>query len=142
MTYAVRRPTGYQSARSYQDIGLETEVLSAAPERLITLLYRGARAAIAQARLHLEAGRVAERGQAISKATRIVDEGLKQGLNLEAGGELALNLSELYDFVTRTLLRANLHADAAQLDVADRLLADLASAWESSVDPSPAGASA
>ncbi|EWM40915.1 flagellar FliS family protein [Bordetella holmesii 35009] len=62
---------------------------------------------------------------------------MKQGLNLEAGGELALNLSELYDFVTRTLLRANLHADAAQLDVADRLLADLASAWESSVDPSP-----
>ncbi|ANY16011.1 flagellar export chaperone FliS [Bordetella pseudohinzii] len=135
MTYAARRPTGYSSVRSYQDIGLETEVMSAAPERLITLLYRGARAAIAQARLHLEAGRVAERGQAISKATRIVDEGLKQGLNLEAGGEIAANLSELYDFITRTLLKANLHADAAQLDLADGLLAELASAWESSVDP-------
>ncbi|AZY49096.1 flagellar export chaperone FliS [Bordetella avium] len=135
MTYAARRPTGYNAIRSYQDIGLETEVMSAAPERLITLLYRGARAAIAQARLHLEAGRVAERGQAISKATRIVDEGLKMGLNREAGGEVANNLADLYDFITRTLLKANLHADATQLDVADKLLEDLASAWETSVDP-------
>ncbi len=134
MTYAMRRPSGY-SARSYQDIGLETEVMSAAPERLITLLYRGARAAIAQARLHMEAGRVPERGQAIAKATRIVDEGLKQGLNLEAGGEIARNLSELYDFITRTLLKANLHADAAQLDLADQLLLELSSAWQTSVDP-------
>ncbi|MEJ2896493.1 flagellar export chaperone FliS [Bordetella avium] len=135
MTYAARRPTGYNAIRSYQDIGLETEVMSAAPERLITLLYRGARAAIAQARLHLEAGRVAERGQAISKATRIVDEGLKMGLNREAGGEVANNLADLYDFITRTLLKANLHADATQLDVADKLLEDLASTWETSVDP-------
>ncbi|KCB29971.1 flagellar protein FliS-like protein [Bordetella hinzii L60] len=60
---------------------------------------------------------------------------MKQGLNLEAGGEIAANLSELYDFITRTLLKANLHADAAQLDLADGLLAELASAWESSVDP-------
>lgn len=138
MTYAARRPTGYNSVRSYQDIGLETEVLSATPERLITLLYRGARAAIAQARLHLEAGRIAERGQAISKATRIVDEGLKLGLNREAGGDLAANLSDLYDYIIRTLLKANLHADAQQLDVADQLLADLASAWETSVDPATA----
>src|SRR5690606_8149757 len=61
MTYAARRPAGY-SARSYTDIGLETQVMSASPERLITLLFNGARAAIAQARLHLESGRIAERG--------------------------------------------------------------------------------
>lgn len=137
MTYASRRPTGSYSVRSYTDIGLETQVLSAGPERLITLLFSGARAAIAQARIHLEAGRIAERGAAISKATRIVEEGLKQGLNLEAGGEIAENLSRLYDFIIRALLTANLKADPEQLDVADQLLAELADAWQQSVDGQP-----
>jgi len=136
MTYAARRPAGY-SARAYTDIGLETQVLSASPERLITLLFNGARAAIAQARLHLQAGRIAERGAAISKATRIVDEGLKTGLDMEAGGEIAANLANLYDYIVRTLLMANLKGDAAQLDTADRLLAELAQAWQAANDPAP-----
>ena len=88
MTYAARRPTGSYSVRSYADIGLETQVMSATPERLITLLYQGARAAIGQARLHMQEGRVAERGTAITKAIKIVDEGLKMGLNMEAGGDI------------------------------------------------------
>ncbi|MFY3136118.1 flagellar export chaperone FliS [Achromobacter xylosoxidans] len=138
MTYAARRPTGSQSVRSYADIGLETQVLSATPERLITLLYLGARAAIGQARIHMQDGRIAERGAAISKAIKIVDEGLKTGLNMEAGGEIAANLARLYDYIVRTLLTANLKADPEQLDIADRLLADLAEAWQTSIDR-PAG---
>ena len=134
MTYAARRPTGSHSVRSYADIGLETQVLSASPERLITLLYLGARAAIGQARIHMQEGRVAERGAAISKAIKIVDEGLKTGLNMEAGGDIAVNLARLYDYIVRTLLTANLKADAEQLDIADRLLADLAEAWQTSID--------
>lgn len=137
MTYASRRPNGYQSVRSYTDVGLETQVMSATPERLITLLFSGARAAIAQARIHMEAGRIAERGAAISKATRIVDEGLKMGLNHEAGGEIAANLANLYDYITRALLTANLKSDPSQLDIADRILADLEEAWRQSVDPQP-----
>lgn len=138
MTYAARRPTGSHSVRSYADIGLETQVLGASPERLITLLYLGARAAIGQARIHMQEGRVAERGAAISKAIKIVDEGLKTGLNMEAGGDIAVNLARLYDYIVRTLLTANLKADAEQLDIADRLLADLAEAWQTSIDR-PAG---
>ncbi|MGE8636786.1 MAG: flagellar export chaperone FliS, partial [Achromobacter piechaudii] len=126
------------SVRSYADIGLETQVLGASPERLITLLYLGARAAIGQARIHLNEGRIAERGAAISKAIKIVDEGLKTGLNMEAGGDIAANLALLYDYIIRTLLTANLKADVEQLDIADRLLADLAEAWQTSIDR-PAG---
>lgn len=138
MTYAARRPSGSYSVRSYADIGLETQVLGASPERLITLLYLGARAAIGQARIHLNEGRIAERGAAISKAIKIVDEGLKTGLNMEAGGDIAVNLALLYDYIIRTLLTANLKADVEQLDIADRLLAELAEAWQTSIDR-PAG---
>ncbi len=138
MTYAARRPTGSYSVRSYAEIGLETQILGASPERLISLLNMGARAAIGQARLHLQEGRITERGAAISKAIKIVDEGLKTGLNMEAGGEIAANLARLYDYIVRTLLMANLKADPEALETADRLLADLAEAWQTSIDR-PAG---
>jgi len=137
MTYASRLPRGPGALRSYADIGLETQVLNATPERLITLLYEGARAAIAQARLHLQAGRTAERGASITKAIRIVDEGLKMGLNHEIGGELAANLAGLYDHITRTLLMANLKADMVRLDAADKLLEELSDAWRQAVDRRP-----
>ena len=138
MTYAARRPSGSRSAQTYADIGLETQVLSATPERLITLLYRGARAAIAQARLCLAQGKIAERGQAISKAIKIIDEGLKASLNKEAGGEPAANLDRLYDYLVRTLLQANLKADDKLLEHADGLIDSLAQAWQTALDPDSA----
>ena len=132
MTYS--RGSGLKAIQSYSSVGLETEVLSARPERLITLLLAGARAAIAKSRIHLDNNRIAERGAAISKAIRIVDEGLRAALDLKAGGELAANLERLYDYVIRTLLAANLRADRAQLDHADALLANIEEGWRTSVD--------
>ncbi|ARP81466.1 flagellar export chaperone FliS [Bordetella genomosp. 8] len=134
MTYAHRRPDNAYSVRSYADVGLETQVMSASAERLITLLYTAARAAIGQARIHIEQGNGSARAIAISKATRLVDEGLKQALDLENGGEIAANLNNLYDYVLRTLINANLKGDAGLLETADTLLAQLQEAWQTSVD--------
>lgn len=132
MTYS--RRSGLKAIQSYATVGLETDVMSARPERLITLLLAGARAAIANARIHLDNNRIPERGAAISKAIRIVDEGLRAALDLKAGGELAANLERLYDYVIRTLLTANLRADRTQLDHADELLANIEDGWRTSVD--------
>ena len=130
-----RNTPGARSARTYARVGLETEVLSAQPERLISLLFRGARRAIAQARMHMNEGRVGERGQAISRAIDIVDSGLKAVVDKERGGEVAQNLITAYELVIHNLLQANLNNDPAKLDSADRLLADLADAWQTAADP-------
>lgn len=135
MTYsAPRRGSRLQSAQTYANVGLETEVLSASPEHLITLLYNGARAAIMQARLHLKQGNVAQRGMAISKAIDIVDSGLKASVSVEQGGELANNLIATYDVILHNLLRANVHADDERLGLAEQLLTELSQAWTTSVD--------
>ena len=141
MAYA-QRQTSYaaRSTRTYADVGLETAVLNASPNRLVTLLFTGARAAIAKAKIHLEAGRIAERGKAIGHASRIVDEGLRQSLNLSAGGEVAENLSRLYDYIIRCLFLANFKADVEQLNTADRLLSELQTAWQQAADPQPQAA--
>jgi len=136
MSYAPARGLRRQhSVQAYANIGLETEVLSASPEQLITLLFKGAQAAIMKARLHMENGNIEGRGMAISKAIDIVDSGLKASVDLSAGGELAKNLVATYELIIRNLLLANLNADLDTLPLAERLLVDIASAWRSAVDP-------
>jgi flagellar biosynthetic protein FliS len=136
MTYAPPRGFRRQSVQAYSNVGLETQVLSATPERLITLLFDGAVSAIAKARLHLQQGNIAERGQAISKALEIVDSGLKASVDLNAGGDVARNLVHTYELVMHHLLQANLHADEQKLILAENILRDLGSAWREACDTS------
>jgi len=134
MTYAPPRGIRRHSAHAYSSVGLETQVLSATPEHLITLLFDGAVSAIAKARLHLQMGNIAERGMAVSKAIDIVDSGLKASVDQEAGGELARNLVATYELVIHHLMQANLHADEEKLILAETLLKDLGSAWREACD--------
>ncbi|MFA7668481.1 MAG: flagellar export chaperone FliS [Burkholderiaceae bacterium] len=135
MTYAPPRGLRRHSAQAYSSVGLETKVLSATPERLITLLFEGALSAIAKARLHLQMGNIAERGMAISKAIDIVDSGLKLSVDTDAGGELAQNLVATYELVLHNLMLANLNADNEKLTLAETLLKEISSAWREACDP-------
>jgi flagellar protein FliS len=60
----------------------------------------------------------------------IIDEGLKSSLDKNVGGELAQNLSDLYEYMCQRLLVANLKNDVAALDEVSRLLTELKGAWE------------
>jgi len=143
MTYAPRSRAA-RATGSYASIGLETEILGASPERLISLLFRGAQASLSQARHHLHNGDIAERGKALSKAIDIVDTGLKASVDTERGGEVARHLVAAYELIIRDLMLANLRHDEARLDSAEALLDNLAEAWQIAADPqfgSPATAS-
>lgn len=115
-------------ARAYARVGIESGVMSASPHKLIVMLFDGAAGFIRAARLHMQAGQVAAKGEAISKAIDVVG-GLSSALDHERGGELAGRLESLYDYISDLLLKANLENSVARLDEAERLLADIASAW-------------
>lgn len=123
----------YSSARkavdTYAEVGVETGVASADPHRLILMLFDGALAAIAAARLAMSRSEVAAKAAAVTKAIAIVDGGLKASLDVAAGGELAQRLSELYDYMLRQLLVANLRNEVTTLDEVSRLLNELRGAW-------------
>ena len=110
----------YANSRSamnaYRSIGVESIIDSASPQRLVQLLFDGARAAVASAALHLQRGEVPAKCEAIAKAIAIVDGGLKASLDLNVGGKMAQNLSDLYVYMTQRLLEANLKNDAKALD--------------------------
>jgi flagellar protein FliS len=117
-----------RAAQAYSQIGMETGVAAANPHQLIVMLYDGALDAIAQARSHLAAGRVAQKGQALSRAIAIIDEGLRNCLD-PAGGEIAGHLGALYAYMCRRLLLAGATNDDAPLREVAGLLSELRGAW-------------
>ena len=115
---------------AYRQVGVETGVSTASAHQLVAMLLDGFFDAVAQARGALQAGRIEDKGRAIGRAVRIVEEGLRAGLNLRDGGEIAANLERLYGYVTRRLTEANLHNDAAALEECAQLIEPVRAAWQ------------
>lgn len=116
--------------QAYQRVGLETSVKDADPHRLILLLFDGAATAISIARTHMASGERALKGQAISKAIDIINNGLKASLDMSQGGELAERLAALYQYMVTRLLYANLKDNIAVLDEVSGLLGEIHEAWK------------
>lgn len=131
-----RSPAAYQNQPSasskiglYQSVGIETGVDAASPHQLVTMLYDGLLESMALARGALRTQQVDVKCRALTRAVRIIDEGLRCALNTEAGGELATNLSDLYFYVSIRLTRANLRNDDAAIEECIKLIEPLRQAW-------------
>lgn len=120
----------------YRYISAMTSVMQANPHQLVLLLYDGAIAAVLQARHALATGDTQTRLRTVSKAMRIIDEGLKIAVESRDDAALAANMQALYDHMVQRLLQANLHQSDQALDEVGRLLGELRSAW---VEITPAG---
>ena len=116
--------------QAYQQVGLESAVMSASPHQLVVMLFDGVLSALVRARLFLDHGQMPQKGEALSKAINIIDNGLKAGLNMEIGEDLPMNLANLYDYMVRRLLHANLHNDADAISEVETLLGNIADAWK------------
>lgn len=128
-------------AHAYRKVGIESDVAGASPHRLVKLLYDGAIGTVRAAREHLRRGDVPAKCAAIVKAIRLVDEGLKAGLDPAHGGPIAGQLASIYDYLVARLLRANLDNDAKALEEVEGLLAGLREAWIA-IDPDAPGRNA
>jgi flagellar protein FliS len=115
---------------AYQEVGATTAIEGASPHKLVSLLFTALVSEIARARGALARGDVAEKCRAASKAVRILDEGLRAPLDLQGGGELAQNLSDLYGYMIQRLTLANLHNDDAMMAECARLAQTLREGWD------------
>lgn len=115
--------------RQYQSVNTQAQAIEADPHRLIQMLMEGGLTRLAQARGAMERDQTALKGELISKTIAIVG-GLRQALNFEQGGELALNLERLYEYMTTRLMEANLKNDPAILEEVSHLLREVKSGWD------------
>jgi flagellar protein FliS len=124
-----RSPAATPLAAMYRQVGTSSEIDHASPHRLVTMLYDGLLESVAQARGALTNRDIDAKGRAVGRAVRIVEEGLRGGLNRQQGGELAGNLDALYAYVARRLTEANLRNDDQALAECAELVKPLRDAW-------------
>lgn len=118
------------NANAYRNVGAESAVLGADPHQLIGMVFDAALKSVRDAKAAIVRKDVAARVQAIGRATRLIDEGLRGTLNPVEGGAVAANLQTVYGYAIKKLVEANIHADIASVDEVERLLLPVASAWQ------------
>lgn len=128
-SYTARSNPRHLAGQLYNQIGVETRVSTASAHQLVAMLFDGYMEAVAQARGAMRSGNRQVKAQALSRAVRIIEEGLRAGLDLRAGGQLARDLNDLYTYLTQRLTLANVRDDESALDECQRLLTPLRDAW-------------
>lgn len=113
---------------AYQSVAAHGGVAAADPHRLVLMLMDGALERIAAAKGAIENNAPDAKSRLLHRAVAIIDE-LRASLNLQAGGELAANMADLYEYCGRQLLRANLESRVDLLDEVSHLIREIRSAW-------------
>ncbi len=120
---------GKQTAvKQYKQLDIQNKIEGASPHRLIQLLLDGALEKIFIARRLMLDGKLGPKAEHITWAISIID-GLRVSLDKDQGGEIAQNLDDLYDYMVRRLVVANLENDVTKLDEVSDLLKQIKEAW-------------
>ena len=117
---------GMRAVSAYKRVGVDTSD----PYQVVNMLFDGLLQAVAAARAALSRGDVPTKCEQITRAVRLIDEGLKPALNLKQGGELATNLNGLYGYCVQRLTHANSRNDDAVLAEVSRVIEPVAQGWK------------
>jgi flagellar protein FliS len=121
--------------RSASQAYAQDSVLTAAPEKLVVMLYDGLARFLARGAAAVRAEDMAATGTALNRAGAILDE-LLATLD-PAAGEITERLAEIYMFCKRELLAAQLKRDAKRIERVAKLLAELREAWATIAEAPP-----
>ena len=123
--------TRIKAAAAYKRLDIESAVASADRHELVTLLFKALIGALAGAEVHHQHENKDQVREYVAKACRIL-AGLQGSLDYERGGDIAVNLGQLYGYSIRKLFAANVNLDNAPDNIAEvkSLLEPIAEAWE------------
>lgn len=113
-------------ASDYSDVALASLVDGASPHRLVEILYDELLKTLDLMLLASAKGMVPQAARARTKAVTML-AGLDSGLDLAAGGELAVTLRRFYRGAAQTLGRAEVGED--ELDRLRVSIAEVAESW-------------
>jgi flagellar secretion chaperone FliS len=117
------------SLQSYRKVSLDSDISVASPHRIIQMMFAGALERLAQSRNAIEQHDLANKGIFIGKAIGLIT-GLNNSLNMDAGGSIARNLSDLYAFMLRRISEANLNNDVQAIDDVSEILRTIKEGWD------------
>lgn len=120
---------------AYQSVAAHGGVAQADPHRLVLMLMDGAVQRITAARGCIARGERGAKAQHLQRALAIIDE-LRASLDADRGGPLAQSLEDLYEYMGRQLIRANVEDSGTHLDEVLGLIAEIRGAWVA-IGPTP-----
>ncbi len=113
----------------------ETQVKTASQGKLIVMLYEGAIKFLNIAKQAIDDKDIEAAHNNIVKSQDIIME-LLMSLNLEVG-DIAKKLYNLYLYMNKRLMEANMNKDKAPIDEVLKMLTELKEVWEQAVPKSP-----
>lgn len=119
-----------RAASAYKRMHVETGFNPEDKHQIVSMLLDGVLQTLIEARGAIQRGDVLAKVNAIAKAVRIIEEGLKSSLDKQEGGELAQNLEGLYGYCTMRLALANARSDETIIEEVAGLIGEIASAWK------------
>lgn len=123
-------PNTYKKGISqYANIHNESGLEDASPHYLIQMLMDGFLARINTAKGAMARSDMESKGASISRAMAIIG-GLNEAIDFEKGGEIAVNLNQLYDYINRRLLQASCENNVDLLDEVASLMKEIKEGWD------------
>lgn len=116
-----------RALNAYATTERETAVSSARPVDLVVLVFQ-------RVLDHLRHGRQMMQQQEdsavpLTKALQLINAGLQACLDRQQGGDIASNLSNLYDWASREIMLARIKRDSERISSVIEVLTTVSSAW-------------
>ena len=123
----------------------QNQVQTASQQELLLMLYRGALKFLDKAKAALEEKNIENSHHYLVRTQNIMAE-LMSSLNYERSedevSELVGGLYNVYGYMRRRLIQANVDKDTAPVEEVEKMFRALLQAWEESVQPAGAAAAA
>ena len=115
-------------AAAYDDMATRSIVMGSSRHGLVTLLFEELDNSLKAAEFFLDNQDLANMRKSVTKASQVL-AGLQGSLDFDKGGELAVNLGELYRFCIKELIKANISADKEVVTSVRGLISPIHRAW-------------
>lgn len=113
---------------AYRSVSAHGLAASADPHALVMAVFDAILGRLVSASSCIERGEGVRKAGLIHSAVVLLAE-LRGSLNLQQGGSIAQNLSDLYEYMARRLVHANLNSDVAAVKEVSGLLKEIRDAW-------------
>jgi flagellar protein FliS len=118
-----------KALNAYRNVHAASAVPYADGMQLIQMLFDGLVDSLSAAEGEITRKNIIGKSKAINRATSII-YGLQASLDFNKGAELARNLNELYEYMARRVMFANMHNDINALLEVKGLVNEIRSAWK------------
>ena len=107
----------------------QSQIAATAPEKTVLMLYDGAIRFLKNAIREIDENNdIVAKANLIEKTLKIL-EYLQSCLDSDKGGEIAINLNKLYDYMSVRLTEANLKNDTAKMEEVLNLIRTIREGW-------------